>query len=85
MGCNHTVVDADVAFNCDGLCPLCLLEQVAGLEEELQQFREVAGLSPLEYPSGRRLPDAELKQDPAFLALTMGNYEQTIAELREEW
>jgi hypothetical protein len=43
---------------------------------EFQQFREVSGLSPIEYPGGRRLPDAELKQDPAFLAHRLGELEE---------
>lgn len=53
-------------------------EYVDMLREELQQFCDVAKLNPIKYPEGRRLPDAELNQDPAFLAMQLGNAEERI-------
>lgn len=55
-----------------------LRARVAEVEREANQFREVAGLSPLKYPHGRRLPDPELMQDPAYLAHVLGSYENHL-------
>lgn len=60
-------------------CLQCQIAKVRGerdaLQELVTQYGEVAGLSPLKYPKGRRLPDPDLKQDPAFLAHVLGKLE----------
>jgi len=55
-----------------------LKRQLKEVKSELIQYGEVAGLSPIEYPGGRRLPDPDLKQDPAFLAFVLGELEKEV-------
>lgn len=64
-----------------------LVEQLEALQKayekqnkELEQFRQVAGLDPIKYPNGRRLPDADLMQDPAYLAFQLGKLENVETE-----
>lgn len=49
--------------------------------KELQQFKQVAGLDPFNYPGGRTLPDPELLQDPAFLAFKLKKQQEIIDQL----
>jgi hypothetical protein len=47
--------------------------------ELLNQYGDVIGLNPLQYPKGRRLPDPDLHQDPAFLAMKLGELEDELS------
>jgi len=57
--------------------------KIRKLQATLQQYGDVAGLNPIKYPQGRRLPDPDLEQDPAFLAFELECLTTTIEGLRE--
>ena len=48
---------------------IAVWEHVRWLEEEVEQYRQVT-------QGGRRLPDPDLRQDPAFAAFVLGKLEQ---------
>lgn len=76
--CSATVLVPKASIAEKGYCISC----GDRLRVELQQYAEVAGLSPIDYPNGRRLPDANLHQDQAFLAHILDGVERKNALLR---